>query len=107
MGQETRYEDCRCHVAARLLKADLSFLDEDEGREEAEKEPILPESTVTEELPGGERMAMEVSTIDISILGVTPSEAPSGLSGFTSPSYGSSALCLRLTLPAKGGGGPL
>ena len=82
MGHKIGYKDCNHWVAARLPKADLSFLDEDEGEEEAKGEPILPESMVIEGLSGSERVVVEVSslpTIDISISEMTPStEASSG-----------------------------
>ena len=69
-------------VATQLSEADLSFLDEKKGEEEAEGEPILLESFIVEGLPQSEKMAMEVSSslvIDISISRVTPSiETSSG-----------------------------
>ena len=37
MGYETRYKDCHRRVATRILEADLSFLDEDEGKEEVKR----------------------------------------------------------------------
>ena len=40
MGHKARYKDCHHRVAAWLPEADLS-LDEDEGEEEVEGEPIL------------------------------------------------------------------